>query len=85
MPRTIAISIAAKASSRVAGRRSMMICSAGWLKTKERPRSPVKAPPRKWRYCTQSGRSRPSALVARSISSWSACGLMRMSIGLPIA
>ena len=40
---------------------------------------------RKLQYCAHSGLSRPSAAIARSRSIWSACGLIRMSIGLPIA
>ncbi len=85
MPSTIAISIAVRASSSVAGIRSRMSPSAGVLWTNERPRSPVIAPDRNVRYCAHSGLSRPSAAIARSRSIWSACGLIRMSIGLPIA
>ena len=85
MPRTTAISIAAIASSIVAGMRSRMRPSADVACTNERPRSPVSAPFRNTRYCSHSGLSSPSAATARSRSIWSACGLIRMSIGLPIA
>ena len=52
----------------------------GMLKTKERPRSPFSAAPRKAKYCSQTGRSRPSATLARSRSIWSASGEMKISI-----
>ena len=85
MPSTTAISIAAIASSIVAGIRCRMSPSAGVACTNDRPRSPVTAPFRNTTYCSHSGLSRPSAAMARSRSIWSACGLIRMSIGLPIA
>ena len=78
IPRTTAISIAAVASSRVAGMRSTMSPIAGTLKAKDFPSSPAAA-------CSRSGRSRPSAAAARAISLWSDCGFTRMSIGLPTA
>jgi len=65
--------------------RSRISCSAGTLKTNDLPRSPSSACLRNTRYCSQSGLSRPSPLIARSMSSWSAFGLIRMSTGLPIA
>ena len=43
MPSTTASSSAAIASSKVAGMRSMISCSAGWPKMKESPRSPWSA------------------------------------------
>ena len=85
MPRTIANSIAVSASSIVAGIRSRISPSADVLCTNERPRLPDSAPERNVRYCSHSGLSSPSAAIARSRSIWSACGLIRMSIGLPIA
>ena len=85
MPSTTAITIAVSASSIVAGMRSRMSCTAGTLETNDLPRSPVKAPARKVQYCRHSGWSSPSAAVARAISAWSACGLIRMSTGLPMA
>ncbi len=85
MPSTIAITIAVSASSIVAGIRSRMSPSADVLCTNERPRSPCATPWRKLQYCAHSGLSRPSAAIARSRSIWSACGLIRMSIGLPTA
>ena len=85
MPSRIDISIAQSASSTVAGMRSKMSCTAGMLCENERPRSPLNALVRKSQYCTHIGLSSPSAAVARAISAWSAWGLIRMSIGLPIA
>ena len=85
MPRMIAISIAAIASSIVAGMRSRIRPSAGVLCTNDRPRSPCTAPFRNVRYCAHSGLLRPSAAIARSRSAWSAWGLIKISIGLPIA
>ena len=57
--------------------------SAGSPKMKERPRSPCSAPLRKKRYCSQIGRSRPSARTAASMSFWSICGLTSSQIGSP--
>ena len=71
IPSSTAISIAAVASSSVAGMRSRMRPIAGTLKAKDLPRSPVAACPMKTKYCSKSGRSRPSAAVARAISFWS--------------
>ena len=68
MPSTTAMSIAAMASSSVAGIRSRINRSAGVLWTKELPRSPRNAPARNARYCVHIGRSRPSAAIARSRS-----------------
>ena len=84
-PSTIAMTIALSASSTVAGMRCRMSSTAGTFDVNERPSSPANALARKFQYCTGSGLSRPSAAVARAISAWSACGLMRMSTGLPIA
>ena len=85
IPSSTAISIATMASSSVAGMRSRISESAGVACTNERPRSPASAPRMKVAYCSCSGRSRPSSAIARSRSSCSACGLIRMSTGLPIA
>ena len=85
MPSTTAISIAEIASSIVAGMRSRMSPSADVAWTNDLPRSPWNAPLRNVKYCAYSGLSRPSAAIACSRSVWSACGLIRMSIGLPIA
>src|ERR1043166_7255610 len=84
IPSSTAISMAVSASSKVAGMRSNMSWIAGTLWVNERPRSPERA----WRtnsaYCFHSGWSSPSAAVTRAISAWSACGLIRISTGLPI-
>ena len=84
MPTPTAITSAAKASSRVAGMRCRITVSAGSPKMKERPRSPCRAPRTKWRYCSQIGRSRPSARTAASMSRWSICGLTSSQTGSPI-
>ena len=72
MPSAIETSIAAIASSSVAGMRSRMSWIAGTLKANDRPRSPAAACLRNTQYCSASGRSRPSEAVARAISAWSA-------------
>jgi hypothetical protein len=84
MPSTTDSSTAVTASSIVAGMRSAINRSAGSLNTKLLPRSPCTAPRRNTRYCCHSGLSRPSAAIARVRSAWSACGEIRISIGLPI-
>ena len=81
----VVTTIAPHANSTVAGMRSKMSCTAGILCENERPRSPLNALVRKSQYCAHIGLSSPSAAVARAISAWSAWGLIRMSIGLPIA
>src|SRR6266480_217978 len=60
IPSSTAISIAALASSSVAGMRSRIRPIAGTLKAKDLPRSPAVACPMKTKYCSRSGRSRPS-------------------------
>ena len=85
MPRITAMIIAEIASSIVAGMRSKMSPSADVAWTNDLPRSPCSAPLRNVKYCAYSGLSRPSEAMACSRSAWSACGLIRMSIGLPIA
>ena len=52
---------AAIPNSRVAGRRSVIACTTGWLVRTERPRSPRSAWPIQVRYCSGSGRSRPNS------------------------
>ena len=68
IPSVIAISIAANASSSVAGMRSRIRLSAEVLCTKDLPRSPCRAPQRNVAYCAHIGLSRPSAAIARSRS-----------------
>src|SRR5437773_3235333 len=85
IPSRTAIIIAALASSSVAGMRSRIRPIAGTLKAKDLPRSPLAACATKTKYCSMSGRSSPSAAVARAISFWSDCGLTRMSTGFPTA
>ncbi|MNQ84099.1 hypothetical protein D3C85_992190 [compost metagenome] len=85
MPRTMASRMAVMASSMVAGMRSKISFSAGVPCANDVPRLPCKAFCRKIQYCSQSGLSSPSAAMVRLMSSWSACGLMRISTGLPIA
>jgi len=85
IPSSTAISIAAIASSSVAGMRSRIRPIAGTLKANDLPRSPAAACLMKMKYCSRRGRSRPRAAAARAISFWSDCGLTRMSIGLPTA
>ena len=73
------------ANSSVAGMRSKISLSAGVPCANDTPRLPCSAPFRKYRYCSHSGLSSPSAAIVRAMSCWSACGLMRMSTGLPMA
>ncbi len=72
MPSAIAITMATKASSSVAGSLSRISWIAGTLYTNDRPRSPLAARRRNVAYCSRSGRSSPSAAVARARSNSSA-------------
>ena len=65
----IATSIAAAASSSVAGSRSTMARVTGSLVRNEVPRSPRAALQRKPPYCSMSGRSRPSRVRSAATSS----------------
>ena len=84
-PITTAMIIASTASSSVAGMRSKMRSMAGMLNANDLPRSPASACLTNTRYCTHIGLSRPRRAIAPSRSIWVASGLMRISIGLPIA
>ena len=84
MPIMIDIISAVKASSRVAGTRWIMSFSADWPNTNDLPKSPCNAFLMNTRYCCHRGRSRPSALIALSNSSWSNSGLIKISTGLPM-
>ena len=85
MPSAIDMTSATSASSIVAGMRLRMRSSAGTPCTNERPRSPPSADFTNTQNCSHIGWSRPSRTIACWRSTSSASGLMRMSIGLPIA
>ena len=68
IPMITAISIAANASSSVAGIRSRISEIAGVAWTNDLPKSPCSAPLKNVQYCSGSGLSRPSAAMARSRS-----------------
>ena len=84
MPSVTAISIAITASSRVAGKRSRISAMAEVPWMNEAPSSPLSAPPRKCRYCCQTGMSRPSPAAVRAWSAAVACGSMSRSSGSPM-
>ncbi len=84
-PITTAIRIASTASSSVAGMRSKISSMAGTLKAKDLPRLPASACLTNTKYWTHIGLSSPRRSIAPARSAWVASGLIRMSIGLPIA
>ena len=69
MATTMAIAKANTASSIVAGKAPSTMSSAGWRYESEVPKSPRARSATKLRYCTCSGRSKPSAWRTSTISS----------------
>ena len=68
MPIATAMTSADAANSSVAGMRCTISCSADMLNTNDLPRSPARALRTKTKYCSHSGKSSPSARMARSRS-----------------